>query len=138
MAITDISTLGNITIEFSEPVQSLEKLNKALSKGRRLSAGLELNLTSLKNLDIIEVIYSTTALDDEDQPISKMLDWNVVDFNSTHMVIHSEFENPLKVSSTDSADLIFVKIKKPHFFISDDGERMVSEDIPSLSMPIPR
>ena len=119
MAITDISVLGNITIEFSEPILNLDQINELVksTNGRRLSQSqpeIELfNLTSLKSLDVIDVVYSTHALDANDQPISKMLDWNVVDFNSTAMVIQADFEDPLLVSSAETDDLITVKIKQP-------------------------
>lgn len=94
-------------------------------------------MTSLKTLNIIDVIYSPQTLDDNDEPVSKMLEWDIVDFNETNMIIHTDFENPLLVSLSVK-DTITVRVNQPGLFLSQDGRRNAGEEVMSLRFSIPK
>ena len=102
MSVVDFSSLGNITIKFSEPIQRFEEVLGRKIGERRLQAtqadsptDRALNLTRfMKAWDIIQVNYTAFSLQDDEfgTPYSSLLDWSVADMNETFMVLKVDFD----------------------------------------------
>ena len=117
MYISEFTQNGEITVQFSESLRSMDQM-----KG--------LNLTMISNEFMFEVDYKT-YVDDQyvgEESVPELLDWQVIFFGSNYMKFKLDFSNPLLVSTGEEKDQLDIYFKFSDLFNSALDDRTLEDD----------
>ena len=99
----EMTQIGEATFSFSEELTPLDKLP------------VPLNLSEVNNTAFLDLSYKNNV-DATSAKQPAMTSWQLTEFSSTQMKLKVDFENPLYVSTGDTADELSLRIVQPLIF----------------------